>query len=268
MRSGPIESEIWAVPWKGDNGFLAPGAVRPAGDALVTLIEQSFPITQYIEDPAEWWSVSGPALVARASRTLQSTLVLYDARCDLDAATLVRSIFEQLLRFAWLAHDPTERLMTFESSDLRGSERIASGVRALGHDMDNTDAWEVALLGPRPQHREPSVQELARLADREWPEAPRLFFMNVAEPFGLLYETVYRAASRAVHGSAYVTGPFVDASRQPTVVVRAAERPSGDIGYEMAVWSVAIMLAIASDALGWPSRSAVIAAMHPHVPST
>lgn len=254
------------MPWKGDHAFLAPDAVRPAGEALVALVERSLPITQCIDDPADWWSVSGPALIARASRTLQSTLLLYDAGCDLDAATLVRTMFEQLVRFAWLAHAPAERLMTFESADLRRSEVIVAGVRRLDYEMARPDAWETELLGARPQQREPSVQELARLADREWPEAPRLFFTNVTQPFRVLYETGYRAASRTVHGTAYVTGSFVDLSRQPTIVVRAAEQRSGDIGYEMAVWSAAIMLAISSETLGWPGRGAVIAAMRPHMP--
>lgn len=254
------------MPWNGDHGFLRPDAVRPAGDALLELVEQSFPITQYVDDPAKWWSVSGPALVARAGRTLQSVLALRDAGCDLDAATLTRTQFEQLLRFAWLAHAPAERLMTYESSDLRTSELIVAGVRGLDHEMPERDAWATELLGPRPQDREPSVQDLARHADREWPNAPRLFFTNAPRPFQLLYETVYRAASRAVHGAAYATGPFIDLSRQPTIVVRATEQRSGAIGYEMAVWSLAIMLVISGEALGWPRRGAVIAAMQPHIP--
>lgn len=187
----------------------------------------------------------------RAGRTLHSVLVLEGAGCDLDAATLTRSLFEQLLRFAWLAHDPAERLMVYESSDLRTSELAVAGVRGLGHDMPHRDEWATSRLGACPERREPSVQDLARYADREWPHAPRLFFTNAERPFELLYEAVYRPASRAVHGTAYVTTPFVDLARVPTVIVRASERRSGAVGYEMAVWSLAIMLAVATP---WAGR--------------
>lgn len=138
-----------------------------------------------------------------------------------------------MLRFAYVAHAPRERLMPYESADLRQSEQTVEGVRRLGHQMPARDVWDADQLGPRPRPPRLPVDQLADHADREWPTVPSEFFTNTDRPFRLLYETVYRTASRAVHGTAYVTGPFVDVSRPPTVVVRAAERPTSVIGYEM-----------------------------------
>ena len=82
----------------------------------------------------------------------------------------------------------------------------------------------------------------------------------------MLYETVYRVASLAVHRKAYGTGALVNLSLQSTVVVRANERPTGVISYEWAILSFAIMLIIADEALGWPARAAVVDAIAPHLP--
>ena len=136
------------MPWKGEQGFLAAESVGPAGRALIALAEARLPMTLYVEEPHQWWSVAAPALVARASRTLESTLILYERRCDLDAATLTRTLFEQMVTFAYLAHAPQERLLPFESADTKQSEQIVRGVRALGYDMPMPDGW--AGRSPRP----------------------------------------------------------------------------------------------------------------------
>jgi hypothetical protein len=156
--------------------------------------------------------------------------------------------------------------MPYESAELRQAEQIVQGVRALGFAMPEPEGWATDLLGPRPTSLRVRVEELAGHADREWPHAALLFFKNVDQPYRLLYETVYRSASRAVHGKAYATGAFVDLTRQPTVVVRAAENPTSIIGYEWAVWSLAIMLIIAGEALGWPANREVQDAIVPHLP--
>jgi hypothetical protein len=262
-------SSIASTPWKGEHGFLAEGAVAPAADALVQLVADALPITTYVSDPKDWWPVTGPALVARAARTLQSLMLLYDARCDLDAATLTRTLFEQLLTFAHLAHAPGERLMDYENDDLRQSEQVVVGVLELGYEMQDRDAWPSETLGSRPERRRrPSALHLAEQADREWAGVAHVFFSNADRPFRLLYDSVYRVASRAVHGTAYTTGSFADVSRPPTVVIRATEAASGAIGYEWGVWSVALMLVISSRVQGLPARGAVEAAMQPYLPAS
>lgn len=255
------------MPWKGEHGFLEVGGVRPAGGALIALAEERLPVTLYVGEPSQWWSVAGTALVARASRTLASTLLLYDQRCDLDAATLTRTLFEQLVTFAYLAYAPNDRLLPFESADHKQSDQIVHGVRALGYEMHDGDGWDTNLLGPMPKPLNLTVAEYADHADQEWPDVPETFFRTRPRAFRLLYETIYRAASRAVHGKAYVTGPFVDLGRQPTVVVRGEERPTGVIGYEWAVMSFAFMLLVAERTLGWPTKASVIDALLPYLPS-
>jgi hypothetical protein len=255
------------MPWKGEQGFLAEGAVGPAADALQQLVANGLPRTGYITEGTQWWAVAGPALVARAAQTLRSMMLLYDARFDLDGATLTRTLVEQMLTFAYLAHAPADRLLPYESADLEQSEKIVAGVRALGYEMNEPEPWDRGFLGPRPAPLKLGLPKLADHADQEWSAVPRLFF-RAEQPFRLLYESVYRPACRAVHGKAYATGPFIDADSAPTVIVRARERESGVIGYEWGVWSLAMMLVISSRAQGWPAKGAVEEAMQPHLPAT
>lgn len=255
------------MPWKGEHGFLAEGSIGSAADALQQLVADALPSTGCVTDPTQWWSVAGPALVARAAQTLRSLMLLYEARCDLDGATLARTQLEQLLTFAYIAHAPDDRLLPYESADLKQSELIVAGVRGLGHTISDVDGWDSEQLGPRPAPLRLPVVELADHADREWVEVGHTFFFNAERPFRLLYELVYRAASRAVHGKAYATGAFIDIDSGPAVVVRASERPTGVIGYEWGVWSFAMMLLISGRSQGWPPKGAVEEAMEPHLPA-
>lgn len=264
LRWKPIYDQ--PMPWIGEQGFLAEGAIGPAADALQQLVADSLPQTSYITDRTQWWSVAGPALVARAAQTLRSMMLLYEARFDLDGATLTRTLFEQLLTFAYLAHAPEDRLLPYESADLDQSERIVAGVRAIGYEMNEPEPWDREFLAPRPAPLKLGLPKLADHADQEWADVPRLFFRG-EQPFRLMYELVYRPACRVVHGKSYATGAFIDADSAPTVVVRATERPSGVIGYEWGVWCFAMMLVISSRAQGWPPEGAVETAMRSHLPA-
>lgn len=207
------------MPWKGEGGFVAPGRVGPAGNALLELVEDWLPQTFYVEAPAQWWTVAGPALVARAARTLHSTLALYEHRCDLDAATLTRTLIEQPFTFAYLAHDPAAQFLSYESADHEQALSVTNGMHRLGYTEFPTPGWPSDQLGARPAPLRLKTHQLADQADDEWPDAPRLFLDPGANgrPFRTLYESIYKPACRAVHGKAYVTAR---SSRTP------ASRPS------------------------------------------
>jgi hypothetical protein len=230
------------------------------------LVDEHLPQTIYSNDPSDWWSTAGPALIARAARTLHSVRLLFGTRADLDAAVLTRVMFEQLVRFGYLAHDPATRLLAWESADHEQSQKITNSMHALGCGAFSSGVWPDAL-GPRPAPLKLGVRELSDRADVEWPDAIGLFLEPGAlgRPFRVLYEAIYRAASRSVHGSAYVTGPFIELDRAPTIIVHAHENARSVIAYEWAVLCFGILLAIAATGVGWPRRDRLKSALAPHL---
>ena len=82
------------------------------GEGLVRLVGRFLPKkVQVVEGTAyEQWSLVGPAYVAKACGTLETMLVLFDTQRTLDATLLLRSLYENILVFSWIANAPEVNL--------------------------------------------------------------------------------------------------------------------------------------------------------------
>ncbi len=79
-------------------------------DALLGVSRQLFPLTVPGTGQQDEWLVTGPALIARAARSLEALLALRPAGLDNDAYTVLRSLYEHVARFAYVAANPVEHL--------------------------------------------------------------------------------------------------------------------------------------------------------------
>lgn len=86
--------------WLGDDDEVAAW-----GEGLVRLVGRFLPKeVQVVEGTAfEQWPLVGPAYIAKASGTLETMFMLFGARRTLDATLLLRSLYENLLVFSWIA---------------------------------------------------------------------------------------------------------------------------------------------------------------------
>lgn len=101
------------VSSSGGNGVAAQRAA-----ALALLVEARLPIEVATTGPCDAWALVGPALFAHATRTMRSIFVLEPRGAHNDAGRLLRSLYDHVVTFAWLAVDPPTRLVLWRLEDL------------------------------------------------------------------------------------------------------------------------------------------------------
>jgi hypothetical protein len=86
-----------------------------------------------------WGTPIGPrdaiiaAALLRLADTLESLMLLLPRRKDLDAAVLLRSMFEQMIRLCWVLISPLERIDRWEGYTAIAYPQAAPAARALRH---------------------------------------------------------------------------------------------------------------------------------------
>jgi uncharacterized protein DUF5677 len=95
------------------------GVVAKRADALAALVEARLPVEDDVVGVHQAWPPVGPALFSRATGTLRSIMLLRPAGAHNDAARLLRSLYDHVVTFAWLAADlSAERLALWRPKDL------------------------------------------------------------------------------------------------------------------------------------------------------
>jgi hypothetical protein len=214
-----------------------------------------FPRTLTSSGAHDDWPLLGFAMLARASGTLGSVMALIPERRAADAAVLNRTLFEEVVTFAWIAVDPAANATAWVRWDRR--ERLKL-------DNDLRDHGAPALLAPsRRQEFEalvasgPSMPsnlaDRAREADAHWldridalDDDPRR-----ATSFRTLYRYAYRGDSRFVHGAVgSVDGLVIDSLEPGKRVVLPVERdPGNSSAFERAPFVLGVGLLVAEVAL-------------------
>ena len=78
-----------------------------ATDELVAIVRRQLPMRFYAGET--WWSIFGSASLARMCDTVEALMSQLPARRDADAQDLLRSLYDQVVAFGWIAIDPDER---------------------------------------------------------------------------------------------------------------------------------------------------------------
>ena len=87
--------------------FPSAEEIAAADAALVNVIRRQLPIRIYGGE--RWWALYRTAALVRMTDTVESLIDLMRLGRDLDGQTLVRSLYEQVVTFAWIAIDPDRR---------------------------------------------------------------------------------------------------------------------------------------------------------------
>jgi hypothetical protein len=140
------------------------------GRALTALVRPYLPLDVLVHGPADAWPLVGPALIARATGSLEAILALVPLTREADADTLLRSLYEHVTTFAWLAAEPgEERMRRWLKSDCEARLRTDDDCRKVGVKILDDDRRKeledtVAAL-PKGM---PVLLDRAEAADAHW----------------------------------------------------------------------------------------------------
>jgi hypothetical protein len=180
--------------------------------------------------------------------TVESVMALMTRHEDGDARTLARSLYEQVVVFAWVAIDPKTRLDRWHDQarkdDLaRHSEAIPYGQQILSPRKVARAKAAVGL---------PNVEAMTRELDKHWPSRVNCLHQpGDLMSFHGMYQLLYRVGSRTTHASIEALAPYVRLRGTPGRVVLADPSDEGMIWYALAAPILAIAATIAAEEFTW-----------------
>ncbi|MEA2297745.1 MAG: hypothetical protein QOF77_681 [Solirubrobacteraceae bacterium] len=217
--------------------FPLPEQMHEGTAALVALVRRQLPMRFYAGET--WWSIFGSASLARMCDTVESLLDLLAARRDADAQEMVRSLYEQVVAFGWIAIDPDERHQRW--IDDAGAQMFALHQEGLA--FGETVLTEDEVVVAEAAERLPPMIERAAEVDEYWGRrAPRLH-TGEALSFRHLHLTIYRV------GSGTTLESYITPRERRIVVDRAREKTLA--WYAFAAPLLAMALVIASQRFVW-----------------
>lgn len=228
--------------------------------ALGQLVEDRLPLERDSNGPETAWPLVGPALLAQATGSLNSIFLLRPHGAHNDASRLLRSLYDHVVTFAWLAVDPPGRLGPWRKADLLERLKMAREFDAVGVELMPAAVRE--QMEHDVKHIEgsvPGLADMARDADEHW--LPRLtgdLDGTGFNSFRGLYTVLFRNHSGLVHatmsGLNHVT---IDLNLPRRRVVRQAPLDGSRGPYGMATVIHGLGLLVAAQSLGWPAATHV-----------
>jgi hypothetical protein len=201
------------------------------------------------------WNVLAPALLARSHYLLESTMALR-AR-PIDSFLLVRSLYEYVVTFAWLAIDPQNHVPRFMKWEYDERDK---GMKDLANFAEVEPEWLLGLEEFRKQYVRdnvkcaPAVPDRALAAEARWSQ---LVSEGLPAKYGFrgMYAPVFRQASSFVHATTISAGHFVAGPWSSLVVGRPVKPKRSPVGMAPVVFGIGLL--VASESLGWPNRAHV-----------
>jgi hypothetical protein len=232
--------------------------VAERADALATLVEIRLPIEVDPFGPQDAWPLVGPALLAHATQTMRSIILLEPRGFYNDGFRLLRSLYDHVVTFAWLAIELETRLTLWRLEDL--GERLKADREASdsGEPLLD-DAWreqiEMELAGS--EAGTPDLASKAVATDRHWGPRVAVLAPQGEWSFRELYTYLFRNYSGLVHatfrGLNRVTEDLTPTGKR--VVRQAPLTGRGPSGMATALHGLALF--VAAETLGWPAAEEV-----------
>ncbi|MEN9577254.1 MAG: hypothetical protein RJA70_263, partial [Pseudomonadota bacterium] len=174
---------------------------RALNRGLLTLVSQYLPQSRPLARNHNDWAVVGPALVARAARTMKAIDELQNGYFAGAADALVRVVYDHMNTFAWIAAEPASRLPCWIAEDYRKRLVVQDELEALGgQPMPSNIRLEFEQHRDAATVRLPNTERLAGQADDHWGKVLGEVF-NHAPVFTFrgMYTAIFRNASAWVH---------------------------------------------------------------------
>lgn len=210
------------------------------------------------------WPLSGFAMLARACGTAASAIALAAERRATDAGALSRTLFEEVVTFAWIAIDPVVNAPAWVRWDRRQRIKLDNDLVDKGAEPWLTPQVRKefeALIAAGPMMPEDLALRAVH-ADAHW--APRI---DAIEPdptsersFRGMYRIVYRTDSQYAHAAVRSVEPFVvPAQEAGQFHVLPVETDPGPINpFTRAPGLYALALLVAEPTLGLSGLEAAI----------
>jgi hypothetical protein len=242
------------------------------GRHLIDLVHQSLPGPQRTDhSPETVWQVTlGPAFLAKAAGTLESMLILLPRRHEVDALTLLRSLFEAVVSFSWVALEPSTNVYRWYSEChywrlQEHREWLAAGSPPLLTEEEVTESE--AFLKEHPRGRK-TIAQRAKEADTRW--AALVPGWGADSQIGAdtgwlstlvgLHRWIYARGSDAAHSRNRGLDPFVTYSHE-RVLVHNEDRATSLLVYEAGTYLLCMMLGVADQSLGWTTYRPALAVL-------
>ena len=223
--------------------FSSNEEMREATTELVALVRSRLPMRYYGGE--RWWSMFIAGALVRMTDTVESLIVLMADDLNIDGRTLLRSLYEQVVTFAWIGIDPDRRQFRWLGhaqwerlrlhNDARNfgesiltDEEVVEVKKALGIGEEEPDecGGTRKRKNPYPDRILPSVTDRALEADKYGAErVPGLHPSSDLLGFRGLYLSVYRLGSQSVHSSMQTLEPYVTHEETRHVVNKAPAGP-------------------------------------------
>ena len=225
--------------------YLEPHQLRRVNREFVRYVRGNFPMRFYRSEP--WWFRYAAAALLRMCDTVESLMLLLSRHKDLDALVLLRTLYEQVLTFAWATIDPPRRYVRW--ADHGNRQALAMHNEALRYGQVLLSPDEQAFA-EKAKEGIPSVEVMAREFDAYWPnEIPGLQIPKDVFSFHGLYQSVYRVGSNRTHGSMTALEAYVTADPYPSYVAQG--EPSSMFRYSLAAPLLGIALSIGARHFRW-----------------
>lgn len=233
--------------------------------ALAALVHPYFPMSVEAGSVDESWLLSGPALIARLTGTLEAIVQLRPLGRIADEIILSRSLFDHAATFAWLAADSgPDRQRRFARSDACARLKMDDDCQKLGVSLLTPElrAWEEANRDGLEKNM-PDLAQRSVQVDKDWGGRHPLMDQKLFPTYRHLYAKMYRHHSGHEHPSAL--GLNVVAEDQPDGTTRVDLERVLDDSADALMGLVNLLyvrsLYIASQTLGWPDEEAIVSLM-------
>jgi hypothetical protein len=191
------------------------------------------------------------AALLRMADQLETLMVLLPARRDLDAAVLVRSMYELMVRLCWVLIDPDERIEMWQTYTMVERLKQHRQLAAYGAELFRTEKeLEEAEWVKSNRENMPTAETMAKAVDRHWSTNVRGFHPSEHSlSIGGLYQFVYRTSSGQVHGSVDALNSYVDVSSSPPMIHVSNEDRM--IEYVLGAPLLGMALVVAGEVVDW-----------------
>lgn len=228
------------------SGFLEVGAVLVVrnrlkynssvtdfADRLCTLIESRLPLTVESDGTQDDWNVVAPAILVAAAQHLRAVAHLQETfPSGVIGWQLLRSLFEDVTTYAWVAAEPETRAARWLKYDYEYRLKLANDFQQLGEEfVSEAERQKIEAALPDVVAM-PDLLSRTRAADEAWAETLQGLDDYLPEEnrsFRRLYPLIYRNGSQFTHPSSHVVDRFVARADEQHLVIGDEQAPGRDL---------------------------------------
>jgi hypothetical protein len=180
---------------------------------LCDLLESRLPLTVESDGSEDDWDVVGPAMLAAAGRHLRAIAHLKATfPSGVVSWQLVRSMFEYVATYAWIAAEPETHAKRWLKADYQQRLKLDDDLGSLGERLlDEQNRQRISEFGADITEMPGSLIDRTTQADQAWSDRFEELgpLTEDMRSFRRLYPLIYRNASRFTHPSSHVVAAFV-----------------------------------------------------------